>query len=975
MGDASEGTTDAAPASDVADAKTATAGWDEAETFGVAAGPVSASRAAQMLLAGDRGGAVPVSPRRRLTPGAAVALQRSIGNRALSQRMLMRDDKAASVEEVEELPVPYVVYASGPNDAALKASEYLSNQADTTITLVVLDAKRVYVYDKNGKPQGNVDLLVPTIWTKGVWVAQKPSPEFVPVGYWKGEIFWDRDIVKGGPTGKLLGKPAQNATPVAPPPPKPDEKKPPEREDPMASFNRPPKPRFAGLDSLVANQDALKQLMTGEVTFLVIPYYEGGKKGGAKDGASGSDTAGLSGKDKGEPPNAPAFPSYLTGNDQAATGSYSTYTMELVYGDNSITQSLAAMTWVTYTWEKWDLGNATRDSLQATLKTAAIAQAKKDPSRESGVFEATGRHWADDAKQAKEDYENAAKAKAVRGQSKWSAVKDFLSNEVSLQLAPFSWITSAGGNMLETVSVARPQRRVEKEMPWPSKPGVYVIRCIAQVDAMVDGKNPDGSDNIVRHAPSVATMLVEVKDPQSIASEAADKPELDLLKAQLALKDALAQKKSDKEIEQLRATVETAKVQARGSSIDVLKAAIKALTDKKNAIDSADYLRRNAIDEQIGDLNKAVDVVNERALKVDPTGKTKPVRLNASVVSSKGGQPSSLILDLYECPDSAAGAYHYMLSDVTSKDSPAFPEARDPDRKQAIISTLEQYRTHSGLGPGYLAVRLAPELVGDPPDKEPTQWKGKTAEQGWGQAKQHINDALLIASIIATALGAGEAMIAIGVIGGAAAAINIIDRVQTGNFRIDDPQSIQDIIAVIGAVAPGVSALGKLAIVRLGEYSMFATGIGDLEAVQKAANAIKITQRSVAAFERANDLLGKVGVFFATEETLHEFQKIRQQERDGEISHNEAERRKLSAFSQAATNLGLYIVQHEAPTGHAEDPAATLKQQSESNARVAKMIEEHQATEATRRTLEELKAAQAAVDKAVADLNANKPAE
>src|SRR5262245_58323025 len=125
MGDAPEGRSEPAPASDVADAKTATGALEGAEAPAVMAGAVSAGRAAQMLMSGAGGAPISPGPRARLTPGAALALQRAIGNRAFSRRMLMRDDKAGA-DEVEELPVPYVVDASGPNDAALKAADYLS---------------------------------------------------------------------------------------------------------------------------------------------------------------------------------------------------------------------------------------------------------------------------------------------------------------------------------------------------------------------------------------------------------------------------------------------------------------------------------------------------------------------------------------------------------------------------------------------------------------------------------------------------------------------------------------------------------------------------------------------------------------------------------------------------------------------------------------------------------------------------------
>ena len=171
---------------------------------------------------------------------------------------------------------------------------------------------------------------------------------------------------------------------------------------------------------------------------------------------------------------------------------------------------------------------------------------------------------------------------------------------------------------------------MEKEFPWPNKPGLFCIRRIAVVDATVEGKTPDGSDNIVRHAPSVATMLAEVKDPQSIANEAADQAELDLLKAQQAVDDAKKTGASDKNIKELTTQQDHAWVQARGSSTEVLDAAIKALTERKNGIDPADFIRRNAVQDQIDDLGKAKDVVVKR--RAGEPELLKPTYLDSSNV-------------------------------------------------------------------------------------------------------------------------------------------------------------------------------------------------------------------------------------------------------------------------------------------------------------------------------------------------------
>src|SRR5258708_3948568 len=74
------------------------------------AGAGGAVGAGRMLL-GARGAAAEPDPRKRLTPRAALALQRTIGNRALSRRMLMRYDWDGTGSDTPD--EPYIVTASG----------------------------------------------------------------------------------------------------------------------------------------------------------------------------------------------------------------------------------------------------------------------------------------------------------------------------------------------------------------------------------------------------------------------------------------------------------------------------------------------------------------------------------------------------------------------------------------------------------------------------------------------------------------------------------------------------------------------------------------------------------------------------------------------------------------------------------------------------------------------------------------------
>lgn len=153
--------TEAAPAE--IRAQQASSEFDQLTDFGAAAGFGTAAARAARLLAGGRAGVPRPDPRARLSPGAALALQRTIGNRALSRRMLMRFDwDGDGSDEPDET---MQITAGGPNDAATQAATYLDEGPD--IDIVVLDAKRAFVYDRHGKPKGTFEFLVPTAFSPG----------------------------------------------------------------------------------------------------------------------------------------------------------------------------------------------------------------------------------------------------------------------------------------------------------------------------------------------------------------------------------------------------------------------------------------------------------------------------------------------------------------------------------------------------------------------------------------------------------------------------------------------------------------------------------------------------------------------------------------------------------------------------------------------------------------------------------------
>jgi hypothetical protein len=190
VGESSETTSEATPAPEVADAQSAAPALDEAVPVAVPGGPASAPQAARMLVGGGRGGVMPPKSRQRLTPGAALALQRSVGNRALSQRILMRDGPK------EKTPLmPPVGTAQEIADWA--AQEVKAKHRDKLLVLD-LERKEIWVFEDAAAPHAvkrlnlkvykNETVLLPL----GVWMWHKdPGYGFPRHLYDTGWFIWE----------------------------------------------------------------------------------------------------------------------------------------------------------------------------------------------------------------------------------------------------------------------------------------------------------------------------------------------------------------------------------------------------------------------------------------------------------------------------------------------------------------------------------------------------------------------------------------------------------------------------------------------------------------------------------------------------------------------------------------------------------------------------------------------------------------
>ena len=168
MGESSEARSEAAPAPEVADGQSAAPALDGVGPVAVPGGPASAPHAARMLVGGGRGGVMPPNSRAPLTPGAALALQRSVGNRALSKQILMRNGPTKKA--------PLVPPIGTAQDIADWAAKAVGGKHRDKLLVLDLERKEIWVFEDAATPvavkrlnlkvyKGDTVLLPEGVWS------------------------------------------------------------------------------------------------------------------------------------------------------------------------------------------------------------------------------------------------------------------------------------------------------------------------------------------------------------------------------------------------------------------------------------------------------------------------------------------------------------------------------------------------------------------------------------------------------------------------------------------------------------------------------------------------------------------------------------------------------------------------------------------------------------------------------------------
>lgn len=573
---------------------------------------------------------------------------------------------------------------------------------------------------------------------------------------------------------------------------------------------------------------------------------------------SGSEYEGP-GKEKA---TASALPATIKGPELQPTHGTGTYRMELDYssfGSDLLSQVAARMNYVSYHWERFDITDMVLKGLTSQDRKALKQQPVSD-SAEVGPLAATGRRAEYDYEDLKQETKNSASdllhptQNATTGSPSEIASKA-IANYENLTLLPASAIIHAGGFALGALADLVGGTFEEREIPWPNKPGYYLVRCIAQPDSQGD----------TRRAASVAVETVELRSLEKLAKNALLLPQAELEEKKAAL--AIAKKKTPpdaKEIERLTRELGETEVKTNGPAVDVIDQKIKE--DEKEKEGASEY-RKTQLEKEIEVLKDQLKHAKEGA-----AGLTGMVRLQAALVSKVTGQTYPLLLQMGTVTPKAR-QYAYGISDATSRDGKQYYGEGDTPQV-AAWNAVRDFASNNEYGLGVIGIAMPSGSAFEFPANHIASEPRDVAI-----AKKRINDLVSVLVILGLFVpGLGEVAL---VLGAALAAEHLIERWQNGTLRFDE-STVGDIIGVLSAVFAGASFIGKLTVVRTSESFL----LKSLVAAGRAAEA-------------GNKLLNYGGMIWGSLKDLNDIMADNQAELEGRITHAEARRNRAMKIASA----------------------------------------------------------------------------
>ena len=799
------------------------------------------------------------------------------------------------------------VFASGMDMAAqlLGASGlYFDEAKGKNLVFVGLHPSFVKVYDKDGKALGA------RIKLKEV----------------KG-LFFDPGVYVQGPKGivaltisqdeKRIGAEASQSV-IAHRPYTKEEKEAIAEEYKKATAQgrdpKPPKPGMVDFEALLTDLEGFRsqvRMVSNPLVLYFVPTYTGGAGSGSGGGEERIYSSPIEGRGDGQPPNAPpwpvtedgpklvpvdASPTYSAKIDWSANGNYSLASQVISQVGNSIH----------YRWERFDITEYAKQKIAKDPAATKDANAKPEKTLDERIEEfkkskvgsgedVTGstaarrefkrefEDWWKDTKRAKHDRDNP------RGLTVGEQLSNQAANEISLELAPLSLLTTAVGATLRLIADLFAGPRQEQEVNFESQ-GIFLIRVIS-----TPGINEDTHGKSIIRPPSVAGKVTEVTKIETAVRESLDEPAAQLaeLQAQIDLADKAGNK--DK-ADYLRSLLAAAKLRLEGSPIDVL---IAKRNEKQKEVDEfrknyptlSDYSRQREVDmlqDQI-DLYQTHEAKRAEGLKEGET-LAAAQRVNATLISEVTGGQYPLLLSAG--PMAMAGEkYRWMISDVTNREGDAFiGEGTTPSA--AFKWALEEFGRKAAYGRGKIGVRTANLGL---ETKAPAEFIVESAPADWALAEKRIDDlvtTLALLGLIFASAGTAAALIGAGV-----AAARLIERWKQGHLYLD-AQAVSDVLSILGGLGVGLQLAKGLQVAKLGDTFTILQEGGATEAqLAKAAEALKGAQEASKLIEIANEAINYGGLIWGNVSFIDQMLDINAQESSGAMTHAAARRARAGAIS------------------------------------------------------------------------------
>ena len=585
----------------------------------------------------------------------------------------------------------------------------------------------------------------------------------------------------------------------------------------------------------------------------------------------------------------PALPITIKGLNIQPIGGTGTYRASVDYsiaGRDRLSQVVEAMNWVNYHWEVYNITPIARQGLGKSFAEAN----KHNPISEKaevGKMEAAGRRFERVGDELIEDTETSIHG--LLNPEETSATGDMselllnaYANKLNLELLPVSAIIDYGGWAIGAFADLLSMDSQEREIPWPKTAGIYMIRVIAQ-------PTPQGRNNEMIRAPSVAIKIVEVISTKAIAKEGLVKPQARIAEKQLELAIAKKQQPPDlKLIAKLEKELADLKIAAHGSTVAALKTAISI---KEEMAKSASGYKKKELERQIEELRKQLALAKERETRFSKGS----WRLKASFASEITGQTYPLLLQLGE-REKDGSKYVFEVSDVTSKSGEIYI-GKSSNREKAAWRAAKNFAGHNKYGRGYVVIHM-PESSGFGKMKSTL----RNAPTDTAIARKRLDDLVLALTALAIFVpGVGTAA---AVLGAAIAAERLIKRWNNGTLYFD-AAAITDFIGLLGAAAQGASVIGKMRVIRMGDKFALASGkVNHTKLASALANAKKVSN----LLDRSAEIIDWGGIAFGNLVVLNQIMEINQLELKGAISHAEARRRRATTLAGAIHENGLQIL-------------------------------------------------------------------